>query len=156
MKIQNIIPMYQQPKIEDMVGQQKQEYPKPSIPPELPNENIVTIPVEPQEQNYNSSRNEIQNRVEADLKNGIQDKKEDQINSTPSLTDSQTLALKTNSVQGRIDAYAAGAGIDRNDNSTYNNHFQKTMDNLKNYQEIQDKVQKQNGIEEYQSFLGLN
>jgi len=130
MKVQNIIPIYQQPKIEDMVGQQKQEYPKPSVPPELPNEN----PVE------------------------SQDKKEDSTNTTPSLTDGQTLAVKANSVQGKIDAYAAGTGIDRNDNTPdlSNNQFQRTIDDLNQYREIQDKVQKQNGIKEYQSILGMN
>jgi hypothetical protein len=142
----------QSPSVESLVGNQKQEYPKPSVPPKLPSEQPVTTPVE---QEYNGKANELKNTLEANIKNYKQDLKEEVMDYTPSLTDGQTLGLKVNSVNKQIEAYQMGSGNSQKDIDI--KLSQENMnESIKLYKEEQNKLNQQNGVKAYQELLGIS
>jgi len=134
-----------------MVGNQKQEYPKPSIPPE----DVITNPVEKE---YSAEKNEAKATAEADYKNKQQDVKEEEMNETPSLNDMQSLALKANTTQNKIDAYMAGTGKDTEADVTNFNiqaSQRNAQDSLKEFQSLQETITKQKGHQTYATQLGM-
>ena len=146
--------------VETLVGNQKHEYPKPSIPVEMPIEKPVTTPVEGG--NYNGKVNEAKNTVEANVKNVQHDAKETEMDATQSLSNTQTLALKANTTQNKIDAYKAGVGVESNENtiklveeSNIQASQQNTFNDLKDLRELQDTVNKAKGVQTYQQNMGL-
>ena len=142
MNIQNNQQAYKQPSLETMVSNQKQEYPKPSVP----TDNNITNPVE---KDYKGNVNEV--------KNAEQTVKETEMNETPSLNSMQTLALQANTTQNKIDAYKAGAGIDSDTDKSYLNlsNTQDRMDAQKELQTIQEGIKKQQGHQTYASQMGM-
>lgn len=139
MTISNTQVPYQNINVEQMVGGQKQEFPKPSIPAE----DIISIPVE---REYSAERNESKATKEAAYKNNQQTVKEEEMNSTKSLTDIQTTLIKAESTQNKIDAYVAGT----NNSDDKQLEIQTTQDMVEKYQEIKVAKYKQYGMEIYQ------
>jgi len=154
MTIQSTPQMTPQANVESLVGNQKQEYPKPSIPVEMPIEKPVTTPVEGG--NYNGKVNEAKNTVEANAKNAQQDAKEAEMNDTQSLNRIQTLALKANTTQNKIEAYAAGAGIDVDTNNAVEVATnQDRIDSQNELKTIQEGYKKQQGYQTYVAQMGV-
>ena len=156
MNIQNTQQAYKQPSLETMVGNQKQEYPKPSIPPENGSDGFVSIPETP-ESDYSARENQGSAQLEAHQANKEQDAKEAEMNETPSLNSMQTLALQANTTQNKIDAYKAGAGIDSDTDKSYLNlsNTQDRMDAQKELQTIQETMKKQQGHQTYATQMGM-
>jgi len=152
MKVQNIPQVHQQPSVETLVGNQKQEYPKPSIPVESPQDRPSTQPVH----EYNGRVNEAQNTLEANAKNEVQDRKEAEQNETQSLNSAQTLALKANTTQNKIDAYKAGAGVESESEKSYLHlsNTQDRMDAQKELQTIQESYKQKQGHQAYALQMG--
>jgi len=121
--------------VEQLVNTQKQEYPKPSIPPE---ENQSPIRKE-----FNPAINEGKNYLEADLKNASQDKKEEEMNFKPSLNNFQSLALKASTVKSQIEAYKSGSDNDEQLN------IQSTQDYIKEFRDLQHINTQASGIDSY-------
>jgi len=152
MNIHNTQTPTPQASVETLVGNQRQEFPKPSIPPE----DVITNPVEKE---YNGKVNEAKNTVESDLKNAQQTAKEEEMNATPSLTDMQSLALKANTTQNKIEAYAAGAGKDiESDVANFNIQAsqQSALQSANDLRELQETINKQKGVQTYIENMGMN
>lgn len=147
MTIQNTQQAFKQPTLEAMIGSQKQEYPKPSIPQEVTN---------PVEKEYSPIKNEAVPTIEAAVKNAEQTTKETEMNKTLSLNDRQTLALASNTTQNKIDAYKAGAGIESESDKAYL-HLSGTQDRMdaqKELQTIQETYKQKQGFQVYAQHVG--
>lgn len=146
-QLQSIQTRQKNPSIETLVGNQKQEYPKPSIPPEDNLDKPVTSPIKDE---YSTFKNEATATLEVAKKNAEQTKKEEAQTHTPSLTDGQTLALKAKSTQDKINVYKAGSDVETEVNVSVQNN--KTA--IEEYRNLQELQQKQNGLKTYQSLMG--
>jgi len=104
------------------------------------------IPSQPIQEEYNGKLNELQNKVEAEVKNAEQDTKEEMQNFTPSLTDMQTTKVAAEVTQNKIDAYKAGSGNSEEDTK---NTIDISIKLVKDYEELKQVSEKSNGIKEY-------
>jgi len=110
-----------------------------------PTQPITTQPIN----EYNGKVNELENKVQAEVKNAEQDTKEEMQNFTPSLTDMQTTKVAAEVTQNKIDAYKAGS---ENSEDTKNT-IDISIKLVKDYEELKQVNEKSNAIKEYQKSL---
>jgi hypothetical protein len=151
MNIQNTQQTYKQPSLETMVGNQKQEYPKPSIPHENNLDDVISVPKSPKSE-YNVKDKQLVDQLEKPQSNKEQAVKEVKIDETSSLDNMKTLTLQANTIQNKIDDHKA-SDIDSDTDKLSNT--QNRMEAQKELQTIQEGIKQQQGFQTYAAEMGV-